>query len=170
MSFANSKAPGEGDGVGDHETHLPVDTAAVLALHAPRKWLDDVAKGMSAAAGSDLEAMTGLRLPEDLVTLPGHSTSLSVGGRAPADLDAVSGMAEVPLGLLVLRHPGASFWTNGDVAHGLVRLSLNSPPARTPDRRRIRVSPFGRWGPPPPRGGGPGRPGRRRGRDRACRR
>ena len=51
--------------------------------------------------GDLFTAGTGLDLPDDLVTLLGNSLSLSVGGDAPADLDSISGPADLPLGLLV---------------------------------------------------------------------
>lgn len=101
LSFAGSKTAGATSGVGDQVTRLPADTAAVLGLRAPRAWLEGMAKGMSDATGDDVESMTGLRLPEDLITLLGQGFSLSVGGKAPADLDAVSGPADLPLGMLV---------------------------------------------------------------------
>ncbi len=101
LSFAGSKMPETGTGIGEQVTRLPADTAAVLALHAPRAWLEDMSKGISDAAGGEVEPMTGLRLPDDLVTLLGQSFSVSVGGKAPTDLDAVTGPADVPLGVVI---------------------------------------------------------------------
>jgi hypothetical protein len=107
LSFAGGGAAKAGDKtVGKHVGALPADTAAVVALAVPTKALeamksDEGSEGGLAWLGEFFAAGSGLELPDDLITLLGSSLSLSVGPDAPADLDAVEGLDELPLGLLV---------------------------------------------------------------------
>jgi hypothetical protein len=48
-----------------------------------------------------LGAFTGLDLPQDLIDLLGNSLSLSLGADAPADLNAISGPSDLPIGALI---------------------------------------------------------------------
>ncbi len=103
LSYAAGGRPGlEAGPVGEHVAALPKDTAAALAVSVPAKaW--DQQLGSDAAFGGLLEGFTsstGLKVPEDLVTLFGDSLSISLGGDAPADLDAIRGPQDVPFGLL----------------------------------------------------------------------
>ena len=102
--------------VGDHVDALPKDTAALIAgavdgdklsgqIEEAIKGFSDTFGGLSGTDGQDpldvLEQQTGLRLPEDLISVLGDSFSVSIGGDAPADLDAVQEPSELPLGYLV---------------------------------------------------------------------
>jgi hypothetical protein len=101
--------------VGDHVGGLPKDTAVVLAGAVDGKkiasTIDGAFEGLGSVSGmfggsssemkAQVEKETGLRLPEDVVTLLGDSFSISVGGDAPADLDKVQSPADVPAGYLV---------------------------------------------------------------------
>ncbi len=89
--------------VGEHVGALPADTAAAFALSVPPGGLEQLtsADGMFGEVLDAITTSTGLDLPDDLVTLFGDSVSFSVGGDAPADLDAVTGPQDVPIGLLV---------------------------------------------------------------------
>lgn len=99
---ADEKARTVGEDVGD----LPKDTAAVFALAVPDKQLEQLK-----ASGDDGDSLlsmgkrftdgTGLELPDDLITLLGDSLSLSVGGDAPASLEDVSSLADLPIGVLL---------------------------------------------------------------------
>ena len=106
LAFAGGGATDEGGKtVGKHVGALPKDTAAVVALAVPEKIWEQLKSGSSGdsmfSLGDMLGEGTGLDLPDDLITLLGDSMSISVGGDAPADLSAVSGPGDVPLGLLV---------------------------------------------------------------------
>jgi hypothetical protein len=101
--------------VSDHVAELPKDTAALVAGAIDGKKVADGLQGVFEGLGSiggvfggnttdledQVEQQTGLRLPDDLVTLLGDSFSVSVGGDAPADLSAVQSAADVPVGYLV---------------------------------------------------------------------
>lgn len=93
--------------LGDHVESLPKDTTAVLAVSVPKASLvkltnsDLGSKGDTSSLGGILRDSTGLDLPDDLITLLGSSLSISLGGDAPADLEKVSGPADLSLGLLV---------------------------------------------------------------------
>jgi hypothetical protein len=107
FSFASGGATKEGDPtVGKHVGDLPEDTAAVLAVAVPDKAVEKLKSSDSSDTGmlSFTEMFTegtGLDLPDDLVTLLGTSLSLSVGGDAPADLDKIGGLGDLPLGVLI---------------------------------------------------------------------
>ncbi|MEO7351228.1 MAG: DUF3352 domain-containing protein [Marmoricola sp.] len=90
--------------VGKHVGDLPKDTAAVLALAVPPKFLDKLRSSSSKdllSMGDFLTAGTGLKLPDDLITVLGSSLSISVGGDAPANLKDISNPADLPIGLLI---------------------------------------------------------------------
>jgi hypothetical protein len=104
MTFAGGGVKQAGDGkVGDHVGALPTDTAAVLALAVP----EDALRGLGDAKGSPfapmqmLGAFSGLDLPQDLIDLLGSSLSLSLGADAPADLNAIAGPEDLPIGALI---------------------------------------------------------------------
>ncbi len=105
LSVAGGGVQQTGDGtVGDHVTELPGDTAAVLALAVPE---DAMAKLSKDAEGSPfslkemLGAGIGLDIPQDLIDFFGSSLSISLGADAPADLNEVSGLGDLPIGALI---------------------------------------------------------------------
>lgn len=97
--------------VGDHVGALPEDTAALLAMSVPEDLVKKLTRTGSDSAGSAFSPSdmfgdmfgesTGLDLPEDLITLLGTSLSISVGGDAPADLSEISGLEDLPVGILI---------------------------------------------------------------------
>ena len=105
LSFAGGGVQQAGDGkVGDHVGELPGDTAAVLALAVPEdalKRLGDDTKGNPFSLEGMLGAGTGLDIPQDLIDFFGSSLSISLGADAPADLNEVSGLGDLPIGALI---------------------------------------------------------------------
>ncbi len=105
FSFASGGATSQKDrAVAKHVGALPKDTAAVAAFAWPEKAMEQLKDPSNEGLGSFAEMFTegtGLEFPDDLITLLGTSLSISVGADAPADLNAVSGLDDVPLGLLI---------------------------------------------------------------------
>lgn len=92
--------------VADQVKTLPEDTAAVVALAVPTDAIAGLEEDARQGAGMDfLGGLTGLDLPQDLQTLLGQSFSLSLGGRAPSDLESIEGPGDLPLGALVRGDP-----------------------------------------------------------------
>ncbi len=105
LSFAGGGVKQAGDGkVGDHVGALPGDTAVVLALAVPGDALEGLGGDASRSPFSLQEMLgeaTGLDIPQDLIDFLGTSLSLSLGGDAPADLDNVAGLSDLPIGALI---------------------------------------------------------------------
>lgn len=92
--------------VGEEIGSLPADTAMAAGFSIPQDYARDLVDQLTCGAGdggedlvAEAEAATGLQLPEDLADLLGSAVTFSVGGDAPADLDRVSGPADLPLAL-----------------------------------------------------------------------
>jgi hypothetical protein len=90
--------------VGKEFGQLPSDTAAALGFGVS----DDYAAAVVEQLGPDSDEMvseaekeTGLDFPDDLQTLLGRAVILSLGGDAPASLDDIQGIDDVPVGLLI---------------------------------------------------------------------
>ena len=86
--------------VGKQFGELPADTAAALGFGVS----DDYAEKALAGSGdflADAEQESGLDLPEDLQTLLGDAVILSLGGDAPASLDDLQDVGDVPAGILI---------------------------------------------------------------------
>ncbi|HET7684670.1 MAG TPA: DUF3352 domain-containing protein [Marmoricola sp.] len=95
---------GKAGAVGD----LPADTAALLALSVPDDIVESTLDQLRATFGDDVdsgvqefEAQTGLTVPEDVQALLGDTLSLSLGGKAPENLNDIASPADVPFGLLI---------------------------------------------------------------------
>ncbi len=73
----------------------------MLALAVPDSAFDALGSDAGRLLTGLIGQASGLEIPEDLKTLLGESLSISLGGDAPADLKAVSGPGDLPLGLLV---------------------------------------------------------------------
>jgi hypothetical protein len=88
--------------VGVEVGNLPGDTAAVLGFGASKS---GVARMVDQLDGnrdpSSAEDETGLKLPDDLVTLLGQAVTLSLGGHAPRSLDDLSVPDNLSAGLVV---------------------------------------------------------------------
>ncbi len=106
FSFASRGATNADDRtMGKHVGALPKDTAAIFGLAVPEKALrqlksDDTDEGWGPLAEMFTEG-TGLEFPDDLVTLLGSSLSVSIGADAPADVNEISGIEDLPLGVLI---------------------------------------------------------------------
>jgi hypothetical protein len=90
--------------VGKEFGQLPSDTAAALGFGVS----DDYAAVVVEQLGPDSDEMvaeaekeTGLSFPGDLQTLLGKAVILSLGGDAPASLDEIEGLDDVPVGLVI---------------------------------------------------------------------
>jgi hypothetical protein len=102
----------EGRGAEALET-LPDDTAAALGLGFGEGWFDQMLASVAASLGedeetliADLEAASGLSLPEDAETLAGESLVLAIG--QGFDLDAVfesEDGSDIPLAVKILGDP-----------------------------------------------------------------
>jgi hypothetical protein len=109
---------GAGSAVGDDVRNLPADTALALGLGVAKDFAEEFSQGFmqgfeqgfaddfgfddtATNLVDEIEQQTGLRLPDDLVTLLGRSMVLSVGGDAPFDLDAIDEPGDVPVALTV---------------------------------------------------------------------
>ena len=104
-------------GVGDSVGALPSDTLAVLGFSVPDGYvaalLDQLEATMPPDVSTDdmlaeLEAQTGLTLPEDLQTLLGESVVLAAGG--DLDAGALSGNSDgsdLPVGVKITGDPAA---------------------------------------------------------------
>lgn len=81
---------------------LPEDTAALVALAVPEGAIAKLGENAQDDTGMGvLGGLTGLDLPKDLQTLLSQSFSLSLGGRAPSDLESIDGAEDLPLGALL---------------------------------------------------------------------
>lgn len=91
--------------VGDELGDLPADTAVALGFGVPddfaAKYLDQIEDVFGPDFVAEAEEETGLDIPEDVQTLLGDAVTLSLGGDAPASLDELGGLADLPVGLLV---------------------------------------------------------------------
>jgi hypothetical protein len=89
--------------VGKEVGELPSDTAFALGFGVPddyaEKTLDRLGDGGDVA--TDIEKHTGLDLPEDLQTLLGEAVIVSLGGDAPASLEDVRAIDDVPAGVVI---------------------------------------------------------------------
>ncbi len=92
---------------------LPDTTAAAFTTSLPKNWLRGYVDSFGSALGSgekpeqfwaEMEAGTGLSLPEDIETMFGRGVSLSLD--ASADLGKLTGSSEVPSLPLALRISG----------------------------------------------------------------
>jgi hypothetical protein len=90
--------------VGKEVGELPADTAIALGFGVTKDYAAKVVEQMG--SGSDdmvtqAEKESGLNFPDDLQTLLGKAVILSLGGDAPASLDSVQGLDDIPVGLLI---------------------------------------------------------------------
>jgi len=104
-----------GDRAGAGVTRLPDDTAAALGLSLQKGWLTSFLDRTSGAMGlgmssseltHQIEQSTGLRLPEDVETLLGDSTTVAVGG--DFDVEGVTNAtdgSQIPVGAVVQGDP-----------------------------------------------------------------
>ena len=89
--------------VGKQFGELPADTALALGFGVT----DDYAERTIDELGGDgdfvaeAEQETGLDLPEDLQTLLGKAVIVSVGGDAPASLDQLEDVDDIPAGIVI---------------------------------------------------------------------
>jgi hypothetical protein len=89
--------------VGKQFGELPADTAAALGFGVSDDYAEKALQGMDGADGfvTEAEQESGLDLPEDLQTLLGKAVILSLGGDAPASLDDIQEVDDVPAGILI---------------------------------------------------------------------
>jgi hypothetical protein len=91
---------------------LPADTVAAMGFSLQEGWgqamIDYVGKTLSAGDGSDIEDEiaqfedeTGLAIPEDIETLLGEGTTMSVGSGIDPDAITNGGPEEIPAGITV---------------------------------------------------------------------
>jgi hypothetical protein len=89
--------------VGSQIGDLPADTAAALGFGVDpdfaQRMLDQMVNTEDPL--SDIEQDTGLDLPGDLQTLLGRAVTFSLGGDAPASVDDVENIEDVPAGLVI---------------------------------------------------------------------
>jgi hypothetical protein len=89
--------------VGAQIGDLPADTAIALGFGVDKdfaqRMLDQMVKPGDPL--TDIEQDTGLDLPGDLQTLLGTAVTASLGGDAPASLDDVKGVEDVPAGVVI---------------------------------------------------------------------
>lgn len=94
--------------VGKLVSGLPADTALTVALGVPDDFAKTMLDQLRSTVGADVldaelaqvEAQTGLEVPEDLQTLLGDGLALALGADAPKSLDAMRSPADVPAGLV----------------------------------------------------------------------
>jgi hypothetical protein len=120
---ATGTGSGSGRSVGADVARLPSDTALALGLGVAKDFAEQFGEGFTqgfeqgveqgfgfddtaANLVDQIEKQTGLRLPDDVVTLLGRSMVLSVGGDAPGDLDAVDEPGDLPVALTVTGDTG----------------------------------------------------------------
>jgi hypothetical protein len=108
LATGGTKDLSGGAPVGPRLARLPEDTAVALGLGVPedfaRTVVDQLGGVLDDSSGSfadEIESQTGLDLPRDLQVLLGDSVTFSLGGKAPADLDAVQQPDEVPAGVTI---------------------------------------------------------------------
>lgn len=89
--------------VGPQVGDLPADTAIALGFGVDKDYAKRMLDQMVNAEDpiTDIEKDTGLDLPADLQTLLGTAVTFSLGGDAPASLDDVKSVADVPAGIVV---------------------------------------------------------------------
>jgi hypothetical protein len=89
--------------VGNQMGDLPSDTSAALGFGVDKDFAKQLVDDLTSSGDTvaEVEADTGLDLPGDLQTLLGRAVTLSVGGDAPASLDDVKDLQDVPAGLVI---------------------------------------------------------------------
>jgi hypothetical protein len=90
--------------VGKQVGSLPADTALAIGFGVPADLattMTDSFKAGSPDTLTSIEDQTGLTLPEDLQDLLGNAVTLSIGGKAPADLGDLDDFSAVPVGLVI---------------------------------------------------------------------
>jgi len=89
--------------VGPDLGDLPADTAAALGFGVDQDFAQRMLDQMVTTEDplSDIEHDTGLDLPGDLQALLGRAVTFSLGGDAPASLDDVENVSDVPAGLVI---------------------------------------------------------------------
>jgi hypothetical protein len=89
--------------VGPEVGDLPADTAIALGFGVDKdfaqRMLDQMVNGEDPL--TEIEHDTGLDLPDDLQTLLGRGVTFSLGGDAPASLDDIDSVADVPAGIVL---------------------------------------------------------------------
>lgn len=103
-------AIGQGTAGDDVLSTLPEDTAAAYGVGFGEDWFEPVVEQLLAATGedltldeaiADLEAESGLALPEDAETLAGESLAIAVGGDIDADTFDHGDPSEIEAGVKV---------------------------------------------------------------------
>jgi hypothetical protein len=103
-------AIGQGTAGDDVLATLPEDTAAAYGVGFGKDWFEPVVEQLLAATGedmtvqeaiTDLEAESGLALPEDAETLAGESLAIAVGGDIDADTFDHGDPTEIEAGVKV---------------------------------------------------------------------
>jgi hypothetical protein len=89
--------------VGPEVGDLPADTAAALGFGVDQDFATRMLDQMVNTEDplSDIEQETGLDLPGDLQTLLGRAVTISLGGDAPASVDDIHDVADVPAGVVI---------------------------------------------------------------------
>lgn len=95
--------------IGSLVEELPSDTAIALGFGVPSDYAKTILEQVRSTLGADvvdaqltqMEAETGLELPEDLQTLLGEGLAVVLGGDAPKSLAQVTNPADVPAGILL---------------------------------------------------------------------
>lgn len=104
------------NGAGPLVADLPADTVGAFGVALPDGWGEAMLQQMSTIAGgqvdteqmvSQLEAQTGLSLPEDVETLTGDALVLAVGGDIdPETLANSQDPSDIPVGVKAQGNPG----------------------------------------------------------------
>ncbi|WP_109506369.1 DUF3352 domain-containing protein [Nocardioides speluncae] len=111
---AVTAAIGAGDAGDDVLATLPEDTAAAYGVGFGEDWFEPVVEQLLAATGeestidevvADLEAESGLALPEDAETLAGESLAIALGGNTDAEAFDSGDPSEIEAGLKVKGEP-----------------------------------------------------------------
>lgn len=99
---------GSGASAGKQVGSLPSDTAIALGFAVPddyaEQFVDNAQAGLCELGDDlvgELEAETGLSLPEDLQTLLGTALTLSIGDDVPQHLADIEDFSELPVGVAV---------------------------------------------------------------------
>jgi hypothetical protein len=89
--------------VGPDVADLPGDTAVALGFGVDANFAQRLLDQMVNTEDplSDIEHDTGLDLPGDLQTLLGRAVTFSLGGDAPASVDDIENVEDVPAGLVI---------------------------------------------------------------------